>query len=561
MTTRQFTAAQLLLGVVALVSWEHSASAAVLVPTNLDISTTRPVMPGEGLLENTINPFATNSDPNAAARPGQEYTGWIDIRSPVLAGGTDTLLGYDRYDRQINQATTILTDKNNAVAGADVTTDLDHTNTAYARQAGVSVIERSTRGYKSPAAGAASFDFPLSHGLGDAITGQLGQPMEEQAIMGQNVGGGNVNVYYAQSLVSNALGETYHPSFTAGLNNEAIFMANKPVNGPRNTLAHELTHYMTDGDAIFMPNGGNDGAHSMDPRNLVGNPQYDPGQAKNTNIGTAMNPVLVPFDIPNNDTVAGPVVSTANGLANGAPKVGGISQLTTTQVFTTNKGLFGSAAVSPYLTKGTNATAANRVDWNFATDDWITENLGGGADTYPGGRESLYFTAGNPTATADPAATADNGGKNKTGLGVFNNPGAWAGNFNYVDVFSLNAHYGDYDVNNGGDPSFRASDLDYDVSFVLANNSIVAGIPVAVYTEGWSEDTFADDWLARWKSPSPAKGVLVTAHQYLDLVNGQKIGNAQIDAVIASNFVPEPATIVLMSLGLIGGLCLRKRRV
>ena len=32
-----------------------------------------------------------------------------------------------------------------------------------------------------------------------------------------------------------------------------------------NTLAHELTHYMTDGDAIFMPNGGNDGAHSADP--------------------------------------------------------------------------------------------------------------------------------------------------------------------------------------------------------------------------------------------------------------------------------------------------------
>ena len=64
-------------------------------------------------------------------------------------------------------------------------------------------------------------------------------------------------------------------------------------------------------------------------------------------------------------------------------------------------GVFGSAAVSPYLTKGTNATAANRVDWNFATDDWITENLGGGADTYPGGRESLYFTPGNPVAAAE----------------------------------------------------------------------------------------------------------------------------------------------------------------
>src|SRR4029077_5015494 len=153
------------------------------------------------------------------------------------------------------------------------------------------------------------------------------------------------------------------------------------------------------------------------------------------------------------------------------------------------------------------------------------------------------FTPGNPVVAADAAPTADNGGKDKSGLGVFNNPGAWTGTFNYVDVFSLHALFGDYDVNNTGDPSFRAANLDYDVTFVLPNNSLVAGIPTAVYTEGWSIDTFADDWLARWKSPSPAKGVLITAHQYKDLITNEFIGNAQIDAVIAANFqVPEPGT-------------------
>lgn len=526
--------------VLCIATMTGAASASVLVSTDLDIFGLRPKMIGEGLLEHVGNPYAQNAN----GRSGEEFTGWIDIRHPALGGPADTVTGYDRYDRQANQATTVLKDTANVTAASDVVVDLDHANTAYARQAGVSVIERSTRTYTSPAVGqAGSFTFPLSHGLG---AGQAGQPMEEQAIMMQNVGGNAVNVYYAQSLVSNAFAETYNPSFTAGGNNEALFMANKPVNGPRNTEAHELAHFFTDADAIHMPNAAPDQSHSSDPRNLLGNPQFDPGQAADAiAVGSP------PWNLPNNDKIAGPVVSTADGTPGGAPKVGGISQFTRTQVFSAGKGLFGDVDVGPYLTKNNNSQAANRVDWNFAVDDWITEDLGGGADAHAGGRESLYFTAGNPVAAADPAATADNGGKNKTGLGAFNNPGAWAGTFNYVDVFSLNAWYGDYDVNNSGDSSFRAANLDYDVKFVLPDNTFVDGVPIAVYTEGWSDTTFADDWLARWMSPSPAKGVLVTAHKYFDLITNQFIGNAQIDAVIAANFlVPEPATATLALFGL-----------
>jgi hypothetical protein len=516
------------------VFFSGSTWAAVLVPTALDQAGLRPSMPAEGLLAHVANPYAQNA--NAPVRSGEEFTGWIDVRHPALGGPGDTILGYDRYDRQLSQATTILKDKNGALPlSMNVTRDLNYANTLYAREAGVSLIERSSRTYESPASGASSFDFPLSHGLGT----QAGQPMEEQAIMQQNVGGGNLDVYYGRSLTSTANGETYWPSNVAGNNNEAIFMADAAA---RQTLTHEVAHWITDGDAIHMVDPA-DGGHSSDPRNVIGSKNYRPGMAQDT-----WSPGNPPWNVPDNTTIAGPAVSTGDNTAGGVPKVGGITQFMRSQVFTTDKGLFGDADVSPYLSKNNNATAANRVDWNFAADDWITEDLLGAADVKPGGRESLYFTAGNPVAPADPAATAGNGGKDKTGLGVFNNPVAWAGTFSFVDVFSLNAIFGDYDVNNSGDTSFRAANLDYDVTFVLPNDTLVAGTPVAVYSEGWSEDTFTDDWLARWMSPSPAKGVLVTAHKYFDIVTNQFIGNTQIDAVIAANFVPEPGTVSLLLL-------------
>jgi hypothetical protein len=532
--------------VACMVLCSGSIWAAQLVPTALDLPGLRPTMPGEGLLAHVANPYAQNA--NAPVRSGEEYTGWIDVRNPALNGPSDTIYGYDWYDRQLSQATTILKDRNNQTPqSVDVTRDLAYANTLYAREAGVSLIERSTRNYTSPAVGQpGSFDFPLSHGLGDPndpnSQAAQGLPMEEQAIMQQNVGGGKIDVYYGQSLSSNANGETYYPSFTAGNNNEAIFMADS---ARRQTVTHEVAHWITDGDAIQNPILPSDPAHSSDPRNIIGAKNYRPGMPQNN--WAAGNP---PWNVPDNNTVAGPAASTSDGTAAGVPKVGGITQFTRSQVFTTGKGLFGDADVTPYLSKNNNETAANRVDWNFAADDWITEDLGGGADVKPGGRESLYFTAGNPVAPADPAATAGNGGKDKTGLGVFNNPGAWAGTFNYVDVFSLDAIFGDYDVDNNGNWADRPANLDYDVTFVLPNDTLVAGVPVAVYSEGWTLNSFADDWLARWMSPSPAKGVLVTAHKYFDVVTNQFIGNTQIDAVIAANFVPEPGAASMLLLAI-----------
>src|SRR3954469_10330310 len=166
------------------------ASGSELVPTALDLPILRPAMLSEGLLAHLANPYAQN--PTAPVRSGEEYTGWIDVRNPALAGPGDASLGFDRYDRQLSQATTILKDRNNLLPqSVDVTRDLNYANTLYAREAGVSLIERSTRTYTSPAAGqAGSFDFPLSHGLGNAGDPgtQFGLPKEESDIMLQNVG-------------------------------------------------------------------------------------------------------------------------------------------------------------------------------------------------------------------------------------------------------------------------------------------------------------------------------------------------------------------------------------
>jgi hypothetical protein len=180
------------------------ARSAVLVPTDLDRPILRPQMPGEGLLEQRLNPFAA-----PAPRFGAEYTGWIDVRHPALSGAGDTLLGYDRYDRQFDQASTILTDENGILASSNVPRDLNHANRVYATQAGVSLIERQTRGYASPAAGnPGSFNFPLSNA-------------EERSIMMQNIGGNRIDVYYARDLISGAHGETYSPDNTAGNNHRA----------------------------------------------------------------------------------------------------------------------------------------------------------------------------------------------------------------------------------------------------------------------------------------------------------------------------------------------------
>jgi hypothetical protein len=145
-------------------------------------------------------------------------------------------------------------------------------------------------------------------------------------------------------------------------------------------------------------------------------------------------------------------------------------------------------------------------------------------------------------------------GKVKTGLGTFPATPDFAGDtFRTADVFSLGLRYSDSDVNLGGTLSQRETALDYNLFFRLMDGSFVQGIPQTVFVGGWSANTFADNFLARWFSPADAVGVFIFA------INGQgHDGVTQIDAVIVSQ-IPEPATALLLIAGSLM-LAIKRRR-
>lgn len=204
-----------------------------------------------------------------------------------------------------------------------------------------------------------------------------------------------------------------------------------------------------------------------------------------------------------------------------------------------------------FVQKDHHDAAGDRVDWDFVADQSNLEGRANGADNH-NGVDSLFWGIGTTVAPLHL-------GHDHTGLGMFPATPDFVGpSFFVVDVFSLSTRYSDGDVNAAGNLSLRESALDYDLSFLGANGSIVAGIPLFDFIGGWTPTTFADDFLARWASPIPAVGVFVFAH------NGDGHDRTvQIDAIIASPVaVPEPSTLILMG---IGALCLfqcaRKRSV
>jgi hypothetical protein len=479
------------------------------VPTILDVPGIRDPLPNEGYLAHTVNP--------AAGRFGEEWTGWVDVRHPSLLGATDTAFGYDRSDRRYDVRSNILTDAANKTAAPNRVRDFDFANKAYMLQAGVSVIETSSRGVTSGAGGAPAFTFGLSFA-------------EEQAIMpAMNAAAPTVENYYAgtnggaNSLDSAAFGETYNPSLIGGAaRNEAIFMADVPA--PRtDTFSHELYHFAGDGQAVQSPNGG-DPAHSTDPANLIAS-----GGIRS---------------IPGNTSEIGPRMSGT---------VGGKDQLTSAQVTR----MFNNAGAAPWLQTSDNGGAAgDHVDWDFVVDHnqfgndhdnnpgTANVNFGvegiNGADNHPG-VESMYWGI-------QPTIASSQVGKDKTGLGVFTPTPDFGGvTFRTADVFSLGLRYSDSDVNDAGTLSQREEDLDYNLFFRLLDGSFVQGVPVRVFIGGWTTNSFADNYLARWLSPADAVGVFIFA-----LNDSGHDGTAQIDAVIVSaSAVPEPGAILVWGGGLL----------
>jgi hypothetical protein len=545
MVCKQLAARLLVIGFVTTSASPPLFATHILIP---DFPGFRRPQLGEGYLKYKPNPMALHF--------GDEWTGWVDVRHPSLAGQVDQFNGYDRSDRSVGAYSHILVDRNGVVSPEDRATDFHYMNRAYMLQAGVSIIETGVNPLlTSPVAGMpGSFDFPLSHD-GQMEGGNPAAHEEEEIMTLNNAAVPAMNIYYAKTLLSGAYGETHLPNGAPGGNDEAIFMANVNLNGTPGTLAHESYHFLGDGLAIHDPDLLDD-AHSTDPRNIVGGGpiQWDAGMQAGF-IG-ANNP---PWNIPLSTTMYGPNLATADGTPGGEPRIGGFMQLTGAQaerLFAPNAGITPNGA-EPYLQRGFNARAADRVDFDFVADSTQITDLDGksfgldglanGADNHGGALDSLYFEI----AGGDPTIPSPQAGKDKSGMGVFPAMLDFAGpNFRFVDVFSMALNYADSDYDLSGTMSHREKALDYNLLCRAADGSTIPGVPMNSWIGGWAEGTYVDDYLARWRCDNVAVGVLIFAED-----GPGHDGLAQIDAVIVA--VPEPTCLLPL---LLCTYVLRKRR-
>jgi hypothetical protein len=193
--------------------------------------------------------------------------------------------------------------------------------------------------------------------------------------------------------------------------------------------------------------------------------------------------------------------------------------------------------------------AGDHADFDWIEDSWALEDLAGGADNHPGGRENLYFGKGPLGVENHAGHDHDNWGS----LGL----GAFGGNtFRFADVVSGVGRYVDMDTKNG-QWSREASALDYVLEFSADGTNYVAGIPVVAYRDGWNLQTDSDDYLARWSSPVDAISLRIRA--IFTGVDGHD-GNTQIDAVIVSSQIPEPSAALLLLAAGMTTATLRRRR-
>ena len=436
----------------------------------------RTPMPGEGYLQYGVNP--------CAGQPGEEWTGWMDLRHPALLGSRGFTFGYDRSDRSLAVQTTTLIDENGVSALPDIARDFDFANRAFVGQAGLTLLEVAHRDHASPPLGqASSFAFPLTAADETALAAGL------------NAGAPTVDVYYTRSLMTPAaLAETLVPGAVPA---PAVFVADLNSTGfptQNDTFSHELAHFATAGRAVHMEDPS-DVPHSMDPNNLL--------------AGAGRNRPGSLLDI-------GPA---------------GLDQITPSQV----ERIFSSAAsgnaAEPYVqTLAPHPPAAgDRVDWDFVVDHPSLETIANRADNHPG-PDFLYWEIGFTTpadhvlhdhADWDPSLAA----------GDFLGP-----SFRFVDVFSIDARYSD-----AGE--FGPSAIfDYAVFFRATDGTIAPGVPVLMFEDGWTFSSFADG-VVRWQSPFDAVGVFVSA---LGPADGHD-GVTQIDGIIAFVPEPSVATLVLLA--------------
>lgn len=196
--------------------------------------------------------------------------------------------------------------------------------------------------------------------------------------------------------------------------------------------------------------------------------------------------------------------------------------------------------------------------------DWVQENRSdeiSGLGNHPFLIGALGWTFGSPEMSAHMDVTGQ-GVAVQHGHSIAESPAgtlpeldndACTGKFEFVDVFSI--------ISNGedSDSTIRNSALDYVVDFGDSTNPLAStdGIPVLVFTQGWTLDTNIDDYVARWVPKVPGKYDVIAIEPIPSSQNegGFHDQSIEIDAVkcyISSNAVggemmPIDTTAVLIA--------------
>lgn len=127
--------------------------------------------------------------------------------------------------------------------------------------------------------------------------------------------------------------------------------------------------------------------------------------------------------------------------------------------------------------------------------------------------------------------------------------------FTGVDVFSIISVLQDSTIDLSS-PGGRNAALDYIVDF---GNTITGaastGVPIVVFAPGWTPATTIDDFVARWVPAVPGLYNVVAIEPMFDPHDQV----TEIDAIKAW-FVPEPSTICLALIGILGTGFLPRRR-
>ncbi len=487
------------------------------IPRKLDVNLIRPRMPDEGYLAYRHG--------NGG---GEERTGWTDVRLPALLPAysslsTDPKRGHDYSDQMIRVLTHYANEVNKTNETTALTRAIDYkVANASLAQAGLTV--RSAGHVAVP-------------GL------EIPPPGEESVVsvlfrQGRSTSPGVINAYYVGSIGGD-YGISLPPDYSLKNGyNDGFAVADSArdlSNFGSSTFAHELVHYLLD-ENLFgtFPNRS---VHSPKPNDLMHESPKDPNalEGKSPSYGSAFG------------------VRKA-GRKNG--KVGGLTLLEADVTDEDGNSLSQIQAIhkkNGYISRDDNGDLfGDRADF-----DWVEDNpfltLEGSPPDFHAGPDALEWEIGTvKTSDHRHKSSLDDFAHDHSDWGELSGTSYNKSFFWTVDIVSQITRYADMDVGSDGQWSAREAALDYTFpEFSKDGKTWLMGTLINVFVPGWTNRSLAENYIARWRAPFPARYVRVAAAGA-----GGPAGhdwNTQIDAIIASPVkvptVPEPSSFTLAGLG------------